>query len=113
MIEPGFGLPALTEFQAIEHRPDGTTLLEAHPKTGRTNQIRAHLWHLGIPVCGDPAYLPGGGLGTVQTLPLGAPPLCLLAWRIAFTHSGTGERVSFEDERPKWAMGPDAWANEA
>ncbi|HEX9785197.1 MAG TPA: hypothetical protein VGA56_21015 [Opitutaceae bacterium] len=49
----------------------------------------------------------------MQTLPLGAPPLSLHVWRIAFTHPGTGERVSFEDERPKWAMGPDAWANEA
>ena len=47
---------------------DGTTLLEAVLRTGRTNQIRIHLWHLGFPVVGDPAYLPGRLLGDTQTL---------------------------------------------
>ncbi len=40
-----------------------TTLLEVRPLTYRTNQIRVHLWQLGFPICGDPAYRTGGILG--------------------------------------------------
>ncbi|MFN7141509.1 MAG: pseudouridine synthase, partial [Limisphaerales bacterium] len=50
------GLPSRTEFRVLEHLQDGTALLEARPLTGRTNQIRVHLWHLGFPVCGDQVY---------------------------------------------------------
>jgi 23S rRNA-/tRNA-specific pseudouridylate synthase len=32
-----------------------------------------------------------------------APPLCLLAQRIAFTHPMTGERMIFEADPPEWA----------
>lgn len=96
------GLPARTEFKVLACYSDGTTLLEARPLTGRTNQIRVHLWQLGLPVCGDPAYLPGKKLGDTQTLSPDAPPLCLHAWRISFTHPLTRKRVTFETEKPTW-----------
>jgi hypothetical protein len=54
-------------FPGLERRADGTALLEAKLGTGRTNQIRIHLWHMGHLV-GDPAYLPGRLLGDTQTL---------------------------------------------
>ena len=50
------GLPSLTTFEAIERFDDGTTLLKCFPKTGRTNQIRLHLRHLGFPIVGDRDY---------------------------------------------------------
>ncbi|MBI1840156.1 MAG: RluA family pseudouridine synthase [Verrucomicrobia bacterium] len=99
------GLAARTEFHAIRRSGDGATLLEARPITGRTNQIRVHLWHLGYPVCGDPAYLPGGKLGDTQTLPVNAAPLCLHAWRIAFTHPMTQEAIEFTAPPPPWVEG--------
>lgn len=98
------GLPARTEFSVLYRYADGTALLEARPKTGRTNQIRVHLWQLGWPVCGDPAYLPGGQLGNTQTLPVEAPPMMLHAWRLSFIHPVRHERVAFEAPRPEWAV---------
>ena len=74
------GLASTTEFTVLSRNDDGTSLLEVQPLTGRTNQIRLHLWDLGFPIVGDPAYLPDGKLGETQTLSINDPPLCLHAW---------------------------------
>lgn len=96
------GLEAKTEFRVLRRDADGTALLEARPLTGRTNQIRIHISHLGFPIVGDATYLSDGEVGETQTLAVGDPPLCLHALRIAFTHPLTKERVTFEAERPEW-----------
>ena len=97
------GLAARTEFRMLRRGADGTSLLETRPLTGRTNQIRVHLWHLGLPVCGDPTYLPGGKLGRTQTLAVGDPPLCLHAARLKFFHPLTLETAGFNAPLPAWA----------
>jgi RluA family pseudouridine synthase len=105
-VDPESGLPARTEFRVQKRSTDGTSLLEARPLTGRTNQIRIHLAHLGFPVCGDPAYLVGSGLGESQTLDVGAAPLCLHAWRISFRHPLDNQTVTFTAPPPGWANHP-------
>ena len=102
-IDPVEGLPALTHVRVLRRDPDGTSLVEACPQTGRTNQIRLHLQHLGHAIVGDPAYLPAGGWGETQTLALDAPPLCLHAHRITLTHPLTGQRETFTSPPPAWA----------
>lgn len=102
-VDARAGLPARTEFRARQRFDDGTTLLEARPLTGRTNQIRIHLAHLGFPVRGDPAYLAGGARGENQTLDVDAPPLCLHAWRISFRHPLDNRMVTFSAPSPAWA----------
>jgi UPF0176 protein len=97
------GLPSKTEFRVLQRNADGTTLLEARPLTGRTNQIRVHLWQMGLPVCGDPVYLPGGKLGETQTLRVGDAPLCLHAWRVRFVHPLRQKRMEFTAPKPDWA----------
>lgn len=97
------GLAARTEFRVLRRFADGTNLLEARPLTGRTNQIRVHLWHLGFPVCGDAIYLPGKQLGRTQTLAVGDPPLCLHAAQIKFLHPLSLEPVKFTAPLPAWA----------
>jgi len=104
-IDEDDGQASRTEFTRLHRHADGTALLQARPITGRTNQIRVHLWHLGFPVCGDAAYLPGGQLGDTQTLAIEASPLQLHAWRLAFDHPITGARMTFETEKPDWAAG--------
>ena len=97
------GRAARTEFRVRQRNDDGTTLLEARPLTGRTNQIRVHLWHLGFPVCGDAVYLPGQQRGDTQTLSVTDPPLCLHAWRIKFVHPLSRQPVEFTAPPPVWA----------
>jgi RluA family pseudouridine synthase len=98
------GLAARTDFRVLERFADDTALLEARPLTGRTNQIRVHLWHLGFPVCGDPTYWPGGKLGDSQTLSVTAPPLCLHASRLTLRHPLRRERVQFTAPMPAWTV---------
>lgn len=97
------GLPARTSFRVLTRFRDGTTLLEARPYTGRTNQIRVHLWELGMPICGDPVYLPGRQRGTMQTLSLTDPPLCLHAAALQFVHPVTRQRVEYRAPLPGWS----------
>ena len=97
------GLPSRTDFQVLERHSDGTSLLEAKLVTGRTNQIRLHLWEMGWPVVGDAAYLPHRKKGDIQTLDPQSPPLQLHAWKLAFQHPLSGERMTLETDRPAWA----------
>ena len=103
-IDTADGLPALTEFRVIRRDSDGTALLEVRPLTGRTNQIRLHLWHLGFPICGDPVYLPENALGNRQTLAPGDSPLCLHASKLTFRHPLTKEATTFEAPTPIWSL---------
>lgn len=96
------GQEAVTEFEAIRSFADGTTLLRVVPRTGRTNQIRLHLWHLGLPIVGDPAYLPDGQTGSNCTLSTDERPMCLHALEIAL-HDLDGERRVFQVAEPDWA----------
>ncbi|MGB6221879.1 sulfurtransferase [Haloferula sp.] len=102
-IDEQDGLEAITEVRVISRDGDGTSLLELRPLTGRTNQIRIHLWWEGFPIVGDPVYLQGGERGESQTMELGAPAMCLHAWKLGFNHPHSGERVRYESPRPEWA----------
>jgi RluA family pseudouridine synthase len=97
------GAPAQTHFRRLREFADGTTLLEVEPRSGRTNQIRAHLWHLDLPIVGDPIYRAGRQLGAAQTRELSDPPLCLHAASITLAHPTNGSSLTFVAPSPAWA----------
>ncbi|HHY46164.1 MAG TPA: RluA family pseudouridine synthase [Firmicutes bacterium] len=81
------GKPAVTRYRTIERLP-GYTLLEVHPETGRTHQIRVHLAWVGHPVAGDSLY---GGRD--PRLPISGQ--ALHAASLEFRHPRTGRRMRF------------------
>lgn len=98
------GQAAETHFEVLRRNPDGTSLLAVNPTTGRTNQIRVHLWHLGHPIVGDPLYPPNRQLGDRSTHATTADPMCLHAWTLTLTHPETGQRQTYRSTRPlPWA----------
>ena len=96
------GLPSLTKLRVLSRNEDGTSSLEVIPVTGRTHQIRVHLWHMGHPIVGDPAYLQGGVKGERQALELGDPPMQLHCQEMRLQHPISRKPVSFSC-RPTWS----------
>jgi RluA family pseudouridine synthase len=87
------GKPALTRFRVLESFP-GFTLLEAQPETGRTHQIRAHLFKLGFSILSDPLY------GTGEISPL-IGRLALHASTLSIWHPTTGQMETFTAPYPQ------------
>lgn len=85
------GKPAETRFNVLKRFQAGA-LLEARPLTGRTHQIRAHLFALGHPLLGDVLY------GAQGTKLIERPALHALA--LTFAHPGSGERVTYNAPYP-------------
>ena len=102
-IDEHDGDEASTLFTVLQRLSDGTSLLEARPLTGRTNQIRIHCAHLGFAIVGDDAYRKDEALPRL-TKETHEPPLCLHAWKITFTHPASAEQLSFTAPPPEWAI---------
>jgi 23S rRNA pseudouridine1911/1915/1917 synthase len=90
------GRSARTGFTVLERRPGPrpTTLVELSLQSGRTHQIRVHMAAIGHPVVGDARY------GTPERA-LGHGRFFLHAFRLAFTHPSSGERLEFSSPLPE------------
>lgn len=93
------GLESLTEFEVIKRFDDQTSLIRCVPKTGRTNQIRLHLSHLGFPIVGDPTYREGEKR---QVLSVDEDPMCLHAFSVEIVHPETKTPLKIIAPQPAW-----------
>ncbi len=71
----------------------GYSLVECHPKTGRTHQLRVHLAQLQHPIVSDQIY---GGKRRVKQDKIWCERLFLHAAEITFLHPRTGDTKSVE-----------------
>ncbi len=90
-------LEAVSKVNLLERR-SSSDLLDVTIATGRPHQIRIHLSAIGIPLVGDPLYLPGGEV--VQTATPGAGGYLLHAHKILALPID-GKLLSFEAPPPK------------
>ncbi|MFM7059210.1 MAG: RluA family pseudouridine synthase [Planctomycetota bacterium] len=101
---------AVTFYRTAE-RLGRYSLMELHPKTGRTHQLRVHMLHLGHPIIADRLYV-GVGEFRLSDLqgpagrPAGSPDRLLIArqalhaFRLTIRHPVSGEAMRFEAPWP-------------
>lgn len=90
------GRHAITHWRVLERFGD-FTLLELKLETGRTHQIRVHMAYIKHPVAGDTVY------GRKKPL-LGLDGQALHAYKLAFDHPRTHERMAFSVDLPDWFL---------
>lgn len=98
---------AVTFYRTAE-RLGGFALMDLHPHTGRTHQLRVHMQHIGTPIIADKLYT---GEKSVFRSEIGAKevsenpaPLierqALHAFRLAIRHPVSGKQIQFEAPLP-------------
>lgn len=93
VVPPNKGRSAVSEYSTVSNYKQHT-LLEVHPVTGRTHQIRLHMAFLGCPVVGDRTY----GRRR-QSLPIARQ--FLHAFRMSIRLPGNTSYVEFEAPLPE------------
>jgi len=98
-VLPG-GRESLTLYKVLHFYPGnnaGHSLVEFHPKTGRTHQIRVSAKSIGHAIVADEFY---AGRKTARNDRKWCPRLFLHAASIKFIHPETGKGVEFKSDLP-------------
>jgi 23S rRNA pseudouridine1911/1915/1917 synthase len=92
-IVPG-GKDSITKFHVLASGflvgDQKSSLLELHPETGRTHQIRVHLKYINHPILGDYLY---AGRKTSRGDRAVVARVMLHAWKMSLTHPQTGDTL--------------------
>jgi len=109
VVDPLAGKPAITRLKVME-RLGHYCLVEAIPETGRTHQIRANLFALGLSIVGDKLYTrrvnhkpsveESRNHGEVVPAPPISTGMALHAWSLEINHPLTKERMKFTAPYP-------------
>ena len=103
-IVPG-GKEAVTRYEVVKLLdcvdPDGVhekiTLVQLHPETGRTHQIRVHMKYINHPLLGDYLY---AGRKRSRGDREWATRVMLHAWKLTCLHPVSGKTLDFEAPMP-------------
>lgn len=96
---PRLGVEAVTHVKTLASI-DQASLVECRLETGRTHQIRIHLFEAGHPVIGERVYVRRLHAAPPPAFPIVAPRLMLHARTLEFDHPETGERLRFDSGLP-------------
>lgn len=102
------GYAAATRYRTLERYVSArASLVELELESGRTHQIRVHMTHIGCPLVGDGMYtytdsspLTASEFAQARKLDESIGRQALHAFRLAFVHPGTRERLTFEAPFP-------------
>ena len=96
------GKEACTHYQ-IKEQFNGCTLLQCTLDTGRTHQIRVHMYSIGHPLIGDPTYgtKPQNISQDIRKIITGFPRQALHAKCLELTHPDTNKKIMWKTEPPK------------
>lgn len=98
-VLPG-GRSSMTKYSVVEvlnAKKESFSLVELHPKTGRTHQLRIHLKHINHPIVSDNFY---AGRKTARNDRKWCPRLFLHAKGISFVDPKTDQVVDYESPLP-------------
>ena len=93
-------------FYSTAERFRGYALMELHPHTGRTHQLRVHMQHIGTPIIADKLYIGEKKFtaGQVEGNQPGGDVLierqALHAFRLTISHPVSGKSMTFEAPLP-------------
>lgn len=114
VIDQQAGKPAITHLKVLK-RFGNYCLIEAIPETGRTHQIRVHLYALGLSIAGDKLYIRRDTHPGAQKAQPSSPHdetwiglvdgMGLHAVSLEIDHPYTGERLQFTAPYPAELMG--------
>jgi 23S rRNA pseudouridine1911/1915/1917 synthase len=90
------GKRAITHVELLENLKDAS-LVACRLDTGRTNQIRIHMWEEGCPLIGERTYKRGFTGKKIDAL-----HLMLHAAELGFEHPVTGQPLHFESPLPDY-----------
>lgn len=89
IIDHEQGKQALTHWRVLQCNDDNTCRVELKPHTGRSHQLRLHMFALGYPILGDNLY------GTSESHAM-SERLLLHATQIGFKHPFTDQLINID-----------------
>ena len=88
------GKPSLTRYRVLSHdAAQGQSRLELEPLTGRSHQLRVHLFAIGHAIVGDALY-------ASPAVAARSPRLLLHATALRLRHPVSGDPLAFDSEAP-------------
>jgi 23S rRNA pseudouridine1911/1915/1917 synthase len=94
------GAPAQTDYRVLATKAS-LLLVELHPLTGRTHQLRVHLAHLGAPVFGDQRYRGPRALALPDGTFVRADRPLLHAAELRIAHPVSGKELILRADDPE------------